>query len=387
MDNSTKRVFKIIFKPDDIRRISLNVSSYETFLQTLESIYPPELFHVEKIIQYVDEEGDKCTLSCEKEFSAMLEIFPASTPIKLTISEGKNFPQYYRDGPVPEFRSLYISNDDKQEELDPQRGAELNDKIQAVLLKLTKRDKIIPHHLPAFVARFVKVKILDQEGPESDLDVDVTGLIGALFKESYNLIRPGNNENLEKAKTYLECILTISPIEQPALLTSSLYNMACVESLLGNLESSVQYLDRAVVSGYHDAKHIRSDSDLDNIRGLESYKSVLVKLLKLSLEVQQCEKAEEELKTPVVEVPKQEEIKKETPVVKEEAQVAKEEKPEVKQETPAIKEQDSLIILTKNWYPDQFKTLVEMGFAEIRCAEMLQLTNGDLAVAIERMLN
>jgi adenylate cyclase len=45
-----------------------------------------------------------------------------------------------------------------------------------------------------------------------------------------------------------------------------LYNAACVYSLLGNIDIGIDYLDRAVTSGFAFREWIENDSDLDNIR-------------------------------------------------------------------------------------------------------------------------
>lgn len=48
---------------------------------------------------------------------------------------------------------------------------------------------------------------------------------------------------------------------------ASLYNLACVESRRGDMERAFDYLDRAIDAGFDAARQIRSDDDLDNLRG------------------------------------------------------------------------------------------------------------------------
>jgi protein O-mannosyl-transferase len=49
------------------------------------------------------------------------------------------------------------------------------------------------------------------------------------------------------------------------------YNIACIYSKQGRLEESVHYLEQAIGAGFNDKKLLRTDPDLENIRGTESY--------------------------------------------------------------------------------------------------------------------
>jgi tetratricopeptide (TPR) repeat protein len=52
---------------------------------------------------------------------------------------------------------------------------------------------------------------------------------------------------------------------------ASLYNLACVESRRGDREKAFDYLDRAIDAGFDAARQLRSDDDLDNLRGDPRY--------------------------------------------------------------------------------------------------------------------
>jgi len=54
-----------------------------------------------------------------------------------------------------------------------------------------------------------------------------------------------------------------------------LYNLACCDSLLGNTDSALSFLARAIDAGYHDVAHMQKDSDLNNIRLTSAYKLLL----------------------------------------------------------------------------------------------------------------
>ncbi len=59
-----------------------------------------------------------------------------------------------------------------------------------------------------------------------------------------------------------------------------MYNGACIASLSGKKDLALQYLNRAVQLGYDDTAHMEKDTDLDAIRNLPGYRSVIVTIRK-----------------------------------------------------------------------------------------------------------
>lgn len=53
------------------------------------------------------------------------------------------------------------------------------------------------------------------------------------------------------------------------------YNIACVYSLLGESQKSIEWLKKAIDNGYHDFNHARKDYDLDNIRDISDFNSII----------------------------------------------------------------------------------------------------------------
>ena len=53
------------------------------------------------------------------------------------------------------------------------------------------------------------------------------------------------------------------------------YNIACIYSKQGRLDESVHYLGQAIGAGFKDKNLLRTDPDLENIRGTESYKKLI----------------------------------------------------------------------------------------------------------------
>jgi beta-lactamase regulating signal transducer with metallopeptidase domain/tetratricopeptide (TPR) repeat protein len=65
--------------------------------------------------------------------------------------------------------------------------------------------------------------------------------------------------------------------------SATLYNIACVHSLRGDLDASVTFLDRAIEDGYGDEKHMQQDRDLAQVRGHARFPELLVKANDLEL--------------------------------------------------------------------------------------------------------
>lgn len=57
------------------------------------------------------------------------------------------------------------------------------------------------------------------------------------------------------------------------------YDAACLYSLMGNGEEAVDYLRKAFETGFTRFQHALADRDLDNIRGLDSYKALMAEYL------------------------------------------------------------------------------------------------------------
>jgi DNA repair exonuclease SbcCD ATPase subunit len=82
-------------------------------------------------------------------------------------------------------------------------------------------------------------------------------------------------EALEKARELLKEQATVSPFHR----VTPLYNLACVEALLGDkLEKALEYLQEAVAAGWTDVEHIKNDADLIALQGLDAFKALLASL-------------------------------------------------------------------------------------------------------------
>ena len=75
----------------------------------------------------------------------------------------------------------------------------------------------------------------------------------------------------DKAKAWMAKTLLQFPEE------GNYYDAACLYSLMKLPASSIAYLDTAFVKGYRDFEHLSKDDDLDNVRNLPEFKSLITR--------------------------------------------------------------------------------------------------------------
>jgi len=157
---------------------------------------------------------------------------------------------------------------------------------------------------------------------------------------------------LEEARTLI--LEQISNFET----AHSVYNLACVESLLKNEKPALEYLQRAIDLGWNDLEHIDRDSDLDFIRNTPQFKEIIEKLKEKIM------KKDDLYKKPEVQSKKPEEDQvKKTEDVKDKSE--EEQKNEVLD------------------YTDLLSMLADMGFVNVQeNMRILRQTNGDLLTTV-----
>lgn len=274
-----QKTFKLVFSETDIRRISINSSSWDSFVTQLQKQYPTE-FHPELRIQYIDNEGDKCTLSSKQEWDSMMDLFGNQSTIKLYITEGVHAGRYFKDGPAPQVQDIYVqagpSEKSQLVKLDREDHS-LAIAVPHCLKRLFPSGQILPYNLPSWLQPHVKVTKV--EGSETDvlMDIDVSGLFDELHRQALKRIGPNKKPKaLERAKAFLESMLEIVP-NHPV----TLYNLACAEALLGRAEAAIRTLKEAVAAGYNNASHMISDADLASLQPHVEFRS-LVEQMKTS---------------------------------------------------------------------------------------------------------
>jgi len=190
-----------------------------------------------------------------------------------------------------------------------------------------------------------------------DLDINVANLQQTLHREALRLMELPEAKSLIEAKNLLLSLLQLQP-EDPV----TWYNLACADSLMGNVKSAFAYLQESIQRGYNNLVHMCQDPDLAPLRGLEEWNN-LVALLKAKINGVESPK-EEEPKIPEVEKPQAlvEVPKVEVPVEVPKVEVPKVEVPKVevpKVEVPVV---EAPKVPTE--LETQLTTLHDMGFLD-----------------------
>eukprot|EP01089_Gocevia_fonbrunei_P017008 TRINITY_DN540_c0_g1_i6.p1 TRINITY_DN540_c0_g1~~TRINITY_DN540_c0_g1_i6.p1 ORF type:complete len:430 (+),score=111.94 TRINITY_DN540_c0_g1_i6:50-1291(+) len=290
--------FKLYFgENNEIRRVSLYSPTFSDVVKQLHDLYAKDgLYHPELRVQYMDDEGDKITVNSQCEWEEMFNNVGTTRPIKLYITEGTGI--YFKDGPAPAPQYFYISNaqkdkieDDEDDQMQTESSVEklentehlnvLQTAVPDCLARLFPGGKILPHHLPDWLkdSGVITIKNVPNASrlEEVDLDIDVTLLIVVLNKQALNYIGDDKTiAELNMGKDFLLSVIDISPENSLAL-----YNLVCAESLLGNIDAAIDTFKKVVQIRTVDEDfiaHIETDSDLDNIRGTDGFKTIMGQL-------------------------------------------------------------------------------------------------------------
>jgi len=112
-----------------------------------------------------------------------------------------------------------------------------------------------------------------------------------LHRKSMNYLSSMDKNDILKGK---ECLLEM--LEFCPNHVIALYNLACAESLLGNVDDSLKTLEKSIEFGYQDLEHIVNDKDFINIRNTPRFAEIISSLqqkLNQSVHVEKSEKSEE----------------------------------------------------------------------------------------------
>ena len=266
-----QKTFKLVFSETDIRRISINSSSWDSFITQLQKQYPTE-FHPELRIQYIDNEGDKCTLSSKQEWDSMIDLHGDQPTIKLYISEGVHAGRYFKDGPPPQVQDMYLKTGPETKLVKINREDEsVAIAVPQCLKRLFPSGQILPYNLPSWLQPHVKVTKVPGSETDVYMDIDISSLFDELHRQALKRIGPHKKPKaLERAKAFLESMLAIVPKHPVAL-----YNLACAEALLGRGEAAINALKEAVAAGYSNVTHMISDADLASLHRQVEFNSLV----------------------------------------------------------------------------------------------------------------
>jgi tetratricopeptide (TPR) repeat protein len=100
-------------------------------------------------------------------------------------------------------------------------------------------------------------------------------------KAHYNLgIILARQGNFEKAISHYSEVVRLKPDFSAAVY----YNMACIDARQNKIEESIDWLKKAIKSGYKNWGLLKTDKDLENIRGSSYYKELIEGLKKMNIE-------------------------------------------------------------------------------------------------------
>jgi len=165
-------------------------------------------------------------------------------------------------------------------------------RIQCAIERLFPENKILPYHIPAYLQEVLKIDTLANH--EVDLDIDVQGVAQAINTEALNLMNSPHPSDLAKSKFLLQSLAMIRE-DDPHVH----YNLACADSLLQDVKSSLEQLQIACEKGYNNFKHLVEDPDLAFLRMHEQYQSFIASVMPSSVT---NDESKVEQKEPVVPV-------------------------------------------------------------------------------------
>jgi hypothetical protein len=253
---------KIHFAKDNIRRIKLTneISSFDDFSQFLTESYKEHL-NGEVLIQYFDQDGDLISVSSQLEWEEMIH------------TEGDYIKLYIKSiQPADEGRGRCHRGFAGRG--CPRRG--FNGFPGGFAFRRC------PRGFEGFgtgggcgnFADFARESTPEETSPEVNTDSTsnnnpLVGLFGLVRKgrlqymhnKALTLMSVGDEESLDIARDLLVHIIKNEPSNNIAL-----YNLACAESLIGNIDEAITQLKNAIAAGYDDLQHLIEDPDFENIR-------------------------------------------------------------------------------------------------------------------------
>ena len=146
-----------------------------------------------------------------------------------------------------------------QEKLSPQQ-LDLPDKVSSALSLFFPKGKILPHHTPSTLSDVITIT---ESGNDVDVDVNIEKLYQAVHNEGLRLLE---QTNYEEARKFLMAALDLKP-QSPVIH----YNVACMYSLMNDVEKGMVELQIAVAQGYSDVVQLTTDEDLVNLQSCATF--------------------------------------------------------------------------------------------------------------------
>jgi len=225
---------KLHFSPENIRKITLRdeLRSFADFIQFLNENYQKYLVDKEYLVQYVDEDNDVITVETQLEWEELINsISGTRCSVYIKIQEPpkrvalKKFKMGMMRGGCRRWRGGEPQDENEKKEWEEKRAQ-----------RMERRS-------------------------------------GFMHRKALRLMDIGNEKTLSHAKIILMNMVKSKPEDSIAW-----YNLACCESLLGNVGEAIETLRTAIATGYNNVEHMKKDVDFDNIRNTEEFQQLIQSL-------------------------------------------------------------------------------------------------------------
>lgn len=262
-----------IYIGNEIRRFRLDLPklNYESFTEKLKENIPSYCKEMKTV--YEDGDKEKIVFSSEQEFQEMLSHLEQLQNGKLELVKiwiDLESPQPFKDGTVELAYACVKAKDQVVEKLAEYTPSHA--RIQSAIERLFPENKILPYHIPAYLQEVLKINTLANH--DVDLDIDVQGVAQAINTEALNLMNSPHPSDLAKSKFLLQSLAMIRE-DDPNVN----YNLACADSLLQDVKSSLEQLQIACQKGYSNFKHLVEDPDLAFLRMHDQYQQFIAAVM------------------------------------------------------------------------------------------------------------
>jgi tetratricopeptide (TPR) repeat protein len=162
----------------------------------------------------------------------------------------------------------------QRHKLNPKNAPIIASSVGKCLEQFFPNGRILPYNIPSFLQNIVTIKHISGNGDAVvDINVDISQLGDAIHRKAMDYLSV--KEYQQASQTFRsQCKLQPSnPVPY--------YNVACSESLLGNLDEALSYLNQSIDKGYRNLSHMKSDEDFDNIRQTDGFKMACFRLAEL----------------------------------------------------------------------------------------------------------
>jgi len=231
---------------EDVRRIKVPKQiSFPEIVNLLKSLFKlPENEWENLNLKYTDNENDKYTITCEQE---LREAFLAKKDEVLRLE--LTFPAKKVDVPQPQpFPSIFRCPTYRRSEFIPTQPTQVP--FQPLQSSPQEPRRCWPERMNQ---RRMQMFGLNEEG------------LALMDAQKY-----------QEAKDIFAKLVEM--FNCPWKKSVPYYNIACCEALLGNVDSAVAFLSKAVNCGYRNVQHMEQDKDLDSLRGLEAFDILMEEL-------------------------------------------------------------------------------------------------------------